>query len=146
MPSLRVLLGNICNINSISIRRKSRVTPSGRQRWWFVLHDEESTLCALQEKWSSVEIQTSWKLESCYMPIPSPSVSDLPRVASVNNLSPEYTPTSNTSNADAVELTIPQPEPTRTESQTSAQSSSVRVEGDDTFLENNLPLLMQGDC
>ena len=82
----------ICNINSVSIRRRSRVTPSGRQRWWFVLHDEESTLCALQEKWSSVEIQTSWKLESCYMPIPSPSVSDLPRVASVNNLRPESAP------------------------------------------------------
>ena len=69
------------------------------------------------------------------MPIPSPSVSNLPRVASVNNLSPECTPTSN---ADAVELTITQPEPTRTESQTSTQSSFVR---DDTFLENNLPLL-----
>ena len=36
-----------------------------------MLHDEEATLHVLEDKWGSVEMQTSWKLESCFLPIVS---------------------------------------------------------------------------
>ena len=44
-----------------------------------MLHDEESTLSDLENKWTSVEVQTSWKLEPCFQPVTSqnPVVTDV---------------------------------------------------------------------
>ena len=62
------VIRRICGLSSVRVKRKSRVSPSGKQQWWF---DEESTLSALEDKWTSVETQTSWKLESCFEPVTS---------------------------------------------------------------------------
>ena len=62
------VIERICGLSSVRVKRKSRVSPSGKQQRWF---DEESTLSALEDKWTSVETQTSWKLESCFQPVTS---------------------------------------------------------------------------
>ena len=62
------VIERICGLSSVRVKRKSRVSPSGKQQWWF---DEESTLSALEDKWTSVETQTSWNLESCFQPVTS---------------------------------------------------------------------------
>ena len=56
-----------CSIDSVHVRRKSKEFPNGKVRWWFVLHDKEEILKALDAKWNLVEVQTSWKLEPCFM-------------------------------------------------------------------------------
>ena len=38
------VIERICGLSSVRVKRKSRVSPSGKQQWWF---DEESTLSAL---------------------------------------------------------------------------------------------------
>ena len=30
----------VCGLISVRVRRKTRMSPSGKQKWWFVLHDE----------------------------------------------------------------------------------------------------------
>ena len=52
-----------CKVKEDSVTKKAR--------WWFVLHNSESMLCELEEKWPQVNLQTSWKLEPCYKPIDS---------------------------------------------------------------------------
>ena len=51
---------------------------TGRPRWWYVVHSSESTLMELEAKWDQVKVQTSWKLEPCFLAenqiIPPPSV------------------------------------------------------------------------
>ena len=63
----------ICGITSIRVKRKEKELAGGKKQWWFVIHDDEDTLCALDAKWNLIEVQTSWKLESCYRPISSDS-------------------------------------------------------------------------
>ena len=63
----------ICGITSIRVKRKEKELAGGKKQWWFVIHDDEDILCALDAKWNLIEVQTSWKLESCYRPISSDS-------------------------------------------------------------------------
>ena len=63
----------ICGITSIRVKRKEKELAGGKKQWWFVIHDDEDILCALGAKWKLIEVQTSWKLESCYHPISSDS-------------------------------------------------------------------------
>ena len=53
-------------ISSIHVRRKTSINSRGGRRQWFMLHDDEGVLCSL-ENHSGVELQTAWKLESCFM-------------------------------------------------------------------------------
>ena len=53
------VIRRVCGLSSVRVRRKTRMSPSGKQKWWFVLHDEEPTLHVLEDKWESVEMQTS---------------------------------------------------------------------------------------
>ena len=36
--------------------------------WWFVIHADEAVLCELHSKWESVNLPTSWQLQSCMKP------------------------------------------------------------------------------
>ena len=57
-----------CGFDSVRVKRKYKDMSNASERWWFVFHDEESVLCALEGKWNLVEIRTCWKLESCFKP------------------------------------------------------------------------------
>ena len=68
--SVKNALTRLCGIdNSVQVKRKTKVNPSTRRsQWWFVLHADETLLVALEEKWDSVRLQTSWKIEPCFKP------------------------------------------------------------------------------
>ena len=51
---------------------------NNRFSWWFVLHDSEENLKELENSWEPTQLQTDWKIESCYMPVAgSPTTSSL---------------------------------------------------------------------
>ena len=41
-------------------------TVSKRSKWWYVIHGDESVL-HLESNWEQINLQTSWKLEPCFM-------------------------------------------------------------------------------
>ena len=41
----------------------------GACKWWFVIHDSEEAMQALEAKWESVKLQTGWCLERCTKPV-----------------------------------------------------------------------------
>ena len=50
------------------MRRKTKVSPvTSKTKWWFVVHADEGLLSELNTKWDLAELQTSWKLEPCFM-------------------------------------------------------------------------------
>ena len=50
------------------MRQKTQVSPvTNKTRWWFVVHADEGLQSELNTKWVQVELQTSWKLEPCFM-------------------------------------------------------------------------------
>ena len=65
-------VGNVitccCNLAGLKIRRKTRTADTGKISWWFVIHADEAVLCELDSKWESVNLQTSWQLQSCLKP------------------------------------------------------------------------------
>ena len=40
---------------------------SKRSKWWYVIHGDESVLVHLESNWEQINLQTSWKLEPCFM-------------------------------------------------------------------------------
>ena len=40
---------------------------SKRSKWWYVIHGDESVLVHLESNWEQINLQTSWKLELCFM-------------------------------------------------------------------------------
>ena len=40
---------------------------SNKVLWWFVVHGAESDLVTLEQHWDSVQTQTLWSLQNCYM-------------------------------------------------------------------------------
>ena len=155
------VIRRICGVSSVHVKRKSRVSPRGKQQWWFVLHDEESTLSDLENKWTSVEVQTSWKLEPCFQPVTSqnPVVTDVAVVsgdASTLVLDNEVSTVATTSIDTAVAHTDPTVFPqSDMETQSLPQSDSSNMEGreriDDEsaesgFLQTSLALQTQADC
>ena len=73
-----------CGIESVRVKRKSRIMPNGNHQWWFVIHDDESVLSDLDTKWNLVQVQTSWKLECCYKPSVPLQQADNINVSTVN--------------------------------------------------------------
>ena len=60
--------------NALTIKRKYKTVNTDSKRvvrWWFVIRGEEKVLEQLENNWSSVGIQTAWKLE------PSPFITVL---------------------------------------------------------------------
>ena len=39
------------------------------KRWWFVIHAPENVLLNLESEWEQIQLQTGWKLESCFRPL-----------------------------------------------------------------------------
>lgn len=53
-------------VNKLQLRRKYKITPDGQVRlWWFLIRGDEEVLLQLEKIWSTVAVQTSWKLEEC---------------------------------------------------------------------------------
>ena len=52
--------------NKIQVRRKYKITSSGQVGlWWFLIRGDEEVLLELDKIWSTVAVQTSWKLQDC---------------------------------------------------------------------------------
>ena len=66
--SVENVITRCCNLAGLKIRRKTRTADTGKISWWFVIHAEEAMLCELDSKWESVNLQTSWQLQSCSKP------------------------------------------------------------------------------
>ena len=62
-------IGRFCNVQELRIKRKtSRNLQTRKSSWWFVIHAEESVLRELDDKWDSLNTQTSWVLKPCSKP------------------------------------------------------------------------------
>ena len=66
--SVQNVISRLCNIEGLSIRRKTRISHS-KTTWWFVIHGDESLLCELDSKWAVVNMQTCWALQICSKPV-----------------------------------------------------------------------------
>ena len=49
---------------NLTIKRKFRNTQSGGTKWWFVIKGNKYHIDFLEKEWSSVALQTVWKLQS----------------------------------------------------------------------------------
>ena len=67
--SVKNVISRICKLeNGIRVRRKTKVSPvTNKTKWWYVVHADEDFLTELNTKWDQVKVQTSWKLEPCFM-------------------------------------------------------------------------------
>ena len=68
------VIRGMCANSTIEVRRKTKEMPNGKACWWFVLHNDEARLQAIDAKWEHVELQTSWKLEPCFRLSTAPQV------------------------------------------------------------------------
>ena len=123
----------MCANSTIEVRRKTKEMPNGKACWWFVHHDDEARLQAIDAKWEHVELQTSWKLEPCFRLSTAPQV-QLP-AASVGHFTGDDGASAPETQATAVVFScprVPQPKtstlsqtqpPTLPQQQTSALST-----------------------
>ena len=77
--TIKNAISRFCNIEGLSIRRKTRNNPSTqKENWWFVIHADEVLLNELESKWDLVNLQTSWVLQYCSKPavVTSPTSSN----------------------------------------------------------------------
>ena len=54
-------------LDKVQVKRKYEKLRGNKIRWWHILSGSESDLEALDKKWEGVKVQTSWKLECCYI-------------------------------------------------------------------------------
>ena len=93
--TVKSVILRVCKIGGeLRIKRKDRENPiTGRQRWWYV-HGSESTLMELEAKWDQVKVQTSWKLEPCFLaesqstPPPSSTTTDVANTLLLTHIQP----------------------------------------------------------
>ena len=96
---VKSVISRFCSNTTARVKRKIKdVQPGKPPRWWFVIHDSEESLQALEENWGSVHVQTNWKLEPCYKPMDSdnstqPSTLPPPTTPTEINMLPSETPT-----------------------------------------------------
>ena len=67
--SVKNVISRICKLeNGLHVRRKTKFSPvTNKTKWWFVVHADEGLLSELNTKRDQVKLQTSWKLEPCFM-------------------------------------------------------------------------------
>ena len=53
---------------STPLKVNRKFSSSGKPKWWFILHADESTLLALEKDWEKVSLQTGWHIEHCTGP------------------------------------------------------------------------------
>lgn len=71
VASVKSAISRVCNNNTVKVKRKIKTssgTPGTQARWYFILHDSEEALVALESNWERLALQTSWRLAICYMP------------------------------------------------------------------------------
>ena len=56
----------VCNIIDVRVKHKTKQIGENKERWWFVIHGNEESLANLDSLWEGVQIQNSWKLETCF--------------------------------------------------------------------------------
>ena len=56
----------IC-IGQVPVKHKYKKLRGNKIRWCHILSGSESDLEALDKKWDGVKVQTSWKVECCYI-------------------------------------------------------------------------------
>jgi len=67
--SIKNAISRFCKIEGLNIKRKVHSNPSSKKEsWWFVVHANEVLLSELDNKWNSVNLQTSWVLQHCSKP------------------------------------------------------------------------------
>ena len=54
-------------LDKVQVKRKYKKLRGNKIRWWHILSGSESDLEALDKKWEGVKVQTSWKIECCYI-------------------------------------------------------------------------------
>ena len=68
--SIKSVISRLCKVSEIRVRRKDKGdTVSKRSKWWYVVHGDESVLVRLESNWEQINLQTSWKLEPCFMTV-----------------------------------------------------------------------------
>ena len=147
-----------CSIDTIRVKRKSKEIRDGKHQWWFVLHDDEATLCTLDAKWNLIELQTEWKLELCFRStILHSSVSTKPAVSdppAADQLDKPLTSAGTITSDSPSSVSLDTPLTPIIQSCVQAQPGVSEVPGDtlgsdvhdDTFLPDSLPQQTQGDC
>ena len=75
--TIKGAIARFCNIIDIRVKRKTKQIGENKERWWFVIHGNEESLANLDLLWERVQIQTSWKLETCFKAAASTSHSTL---------------------------------------------------------------------
>ena len=67
--SLKYTVMKFSPSSTLVVKRKTIQSEAGEvKRWWFILHDSEEALKALEEMWEAIQMHTGWKLELCYRP------------------------------------------------------------------------------
>ena len=123
--TVKSVISRFCSNTTARVKRKIKdVQPGKPPRWWFVIHDSEESLQALEENWGSVHVQTNWKLEPCYKPMDSdnstqPSTLPPPTTPTEINMLPSETPTVDVMQNDG---------------KSAASPASLAVRADHTFL------------
>ena len=57
------------DVTQLTVKRKFKTAvnnPTRIQKWWFIVRGEEYVLQQVEGAWSSIVIQTAWKLEPAY--------------------------------------------------------------------------------
>ena len=65
VKSTIIKVSKINDDNNLQMKSKYKTLQNGRCMWWFVIHDSEEAMQALEAKWESVKLQTGWCLECC---------------------------------------------------------------------------------
>ena len=66
--TVKNVISRLCKVDGeIRVRRKDKEGKSKKSTWWYVVHGDEHLLAELEARWASVNLQTSWKLEPCFM-------------------------------------------------------------------------------
>ena len=63
--SIKSVITRLCKVSEI--RKDKEDTVSKWSKWWYVVH--ESVLVRLESNWERINLQTSWKLEPCFMTV-----------------------------------------------------------------------------
>lgn len=107
----------------VAVKRKYKTSAAGRtnsaraSRWWFVVSGDEDLLKQLEEKWTTVKLQTNWSLE----PVLCFNESREPAQEASNEPSTPTTSQPTTSPQDPLPNSLPQSSP-ETENVASAPS------------------------
>ena len=75
--TVKPVFSRSCSNTTAEVKHKSKDDQPGKPlKWWFVIHDSEESLQALEPNYNLVNVQINWKLEPCYKSMESHSTSE----------------------------------------------------------------------